>query len=175
MNIKTLSAIIILTSFVFVSCGGNEKKNETAPPNAQPEKNVTTPTNSFENLLTASDIEKISGLKGVKFVARNPKIGAGGDLNFSTNGDKLIVMIQIVDQSNYEGYKKYYFKSAVSGLGQDAMRGATLAGLPDNQVAFKKGNKCIALTSFMNMESMKSNMLSPEQMIALAKIIDSRI
>jgi len=175
MNIKTLSAFIILAAIILASCGGNEKKNEMAPPYAEPEKDVTAPVNSFENLLTASDVEQISGLKGVKFVARNPKIGAGGDLNFSTNGDKLIVMIQVVDESNFEGYKKYYFKSSVSGLGQEAMRGATLAGLPDNQIAFKKGNKCVALTSFMNMENMKSNMLSPEQIIALAKIIDSRI
>jgi hypothetical protein len=129
---------------------------------------------AYDNYLKTSDLEQVARMKGAKSIARNPSIGAGGDLNFTTADDKLIVMVQIVDQSHYAGYKKMFFKADVKGLGTQAMQGATFPGAANNLVAFRKGSKCVALTSFMDMKTSK-NMLTPEQLIALGKIIASRM
>lgn len=165
--------------FLFVSCNKDVKKKNTetsSPSKESVSKNIPVQTpSSYEKYLTAADVEGISGLKGVKSIPRNPQIGAGGDLNFSTADDKLIVMVQIVDQNNYEGYKKYFFKSAIDGLGDQAMKGATLQNRPENLVAFTKGNKCVALTVFVNKDDFSKNMLSIEQTSELAKTIASRM
>jgi len=130
----------------------------------------------YDNYLKASDIEKAAGLKGVKLVAKGALSGAGGDLNFATADNKLIVMIQVVGSSQYVGYKKYFFKADIKGVGDQAMEGATIAGLPSNVVAFTKGAECVALTTFGNPAGDgKKNMLTVSQMTALAKTIASRM
>ena len=43
--------------------------------------------------LTVQDVEKITGLQGVKLVPRDPSKGAGGDLNFANKDGKLILMV----------------------------------------------------------------------------------
>ena len=44
--------------------------------------------------LTVQDVEKITGLHGVKLVPADPSKGAGGDLNFANKDGKLILMVQ---------------------------------------------------------------------------------
>ena len=130
----------------------------------------------YDGYLKASDIEKTAGLKGVKSIERNPSIGAGGDLNFATADGKLIVMIQVVSKSQYAGYKQYFFKSDIKGVGEQAMEGTTIPGMPPNLVAFTKGVECVALTAFGDQASDgKKNMLTIDQMKALAKTIASRM
>jgi hypothetical protein len=56
-------------------------------------------------------------------------------------------MVQIVSKSYYEGFKEVCKEnSEIKGLGDQAMRGATFPGYPENMVAFTKGNTCIALS-----------------------------
>ncbi|MGA9293282.1 MAG: hypothetical protein WBV81_11830 [Ignavibacteriaceae bacterium] len=99
---------VIILIFSFVSCNQDVKKEDntrSTSPKEQVSRNVSSNTQtSYNNYLTASDIEKITGIKAVKLIPKNPKIGAGGDLNFSTNDDKLIVMVQLVNQNNYPSY-----------------------------------------------------------------------
>ncbi|HEX3047143.1 MAG TPA: hypothetical protein VHY08_20485 [Bacillota bacterium] len=125
--------------------------------------------------LTAVDIEKISSLKGVKLIAKDPSIGAGGDLNFATSEKKMIVMIQVVAKSYYNSYKEMYYKAEVKALGDQAIECATIPKSASNMVVFAKGTQCIALTAFANPKDFSKNMLTVEQLIKLAKIIDSRI
>lgn len=130
----------------------------------------------YDAYLKAGDIEKVTGLKGVKSIDRNPSIGAGGDLNFTTADGKLIVMIQVVSKSQYAGYKQYFFKSDIKGIGEQAMEGTTVAGMPSNLVAFTKGIQCVALTAFGDQASDgRKNMLTQDQMKALARTIASRM
>ncbi len=131
--------------------------------------------NKSSDYLNTSDIEKVAHIKGVKLIPKNPLKGAGGDLNFATNEGKLILMVQIVNKSNYEGYKKYFFKSDIKDLGIQAMEGGTLPDRENNLVVFTKGDKCIALTVFADLNDTNKNMLSVEQTIKLAKIIANRI
>jgi hypothetical protein len=131
---------------------------------------------SFDNYLKPGDFEKATGLKGVKSVAKQSLPGAGGDLNFATADDKLIVMIQVVGKSNYPGYKKYFFKADIKGLGEEAMEGTTIPGQVSNLVAFTKGTECVALTAFGDAASGgKKNMLTVAQLTGLAKLIASRM
>jgi hypothetical protein len=134
-----------------------------------------TATRSVNELLSAADVIKVSGLTGAKLIPKNPGIGAGGALNFATADRKLIVMVQVENKSQYIGYKKYFFKAAVKGLGDEAMQGATVPNSPSNLVAFTKGTNCVALTVFGDQNNPGKNMLTIEQTIELAKIIVSRI
>lgn len=128
------------------------------------------------DLLTAADIVKVTGLAGAKLTPKNPSIGAGGDLNFATADNKLIVMVQVVNKRDYEGFKKYDVKvTAIKGLGDQAMQGATSTYTPPNQVVFTKGNTCVALMVFGDSKNIGKNMLTIEQTIELAKIIVSRM
>lgn len=174
-----LHLLIFFLLIIFVSCSQEGKKEETSTNNSSKESvSENSPVQNqslYEVYLTTTDIEKISGITGVKLIPRNPKIGAGGDLNFAAGDDKMIVMVQIVSKNNYEGYKKYFFKSDITGLGERAMKGATIPNFPENVVAFTKGDKCIALTVFVNKKDFRKNMLSIEQTTELAKIIDSRM
>lgn len=128
------------------------------------------------DLLTAADVIKVSGLTGAKLIPKNPKIGAGGDLNFATSENKMILMVQVVNKRDFVGYQKYDVKvTAIKGLGDQAMQGATSTYTPPNQVVFTKGDTCIALTVFGDPKNIGKNILTIEQTIQLAKIIDSRM
>ncbi len=176
MYTRKYFGISLLLLLFLASCGKSTKNNGAAPAaNSAVKNNAAVQQKPTVDYLTAADVEKVSGIKGVISVPRNPNKGAGGDLNFATSDSNLIVMVQIVGESFYGGYKQYYFKSAVQGLGDEAMEGATISGLPVNLVAFRKGPKCVALTVYVNKDDFRKNMLSPEQIISLAKIIESRI
>jgi hypothetical protein len=138
--------------------------------------NATAVAGAYDNYLKANDIEKVAGLKGVKSVAKGALSGAGGDLNFATSDDKLIVMVQVVGKSQYVGFKKYFFKSSIKGLGEEAMEGASVPGMPSNVVVFVKGAQCVALTAFGDAASGgKKFMLTIAQMSELAKTIAARM
>ena len=132
-------------------------------------------TRSVNDLLTAADVVKISGLAGAKLTPKNPKIGAGGDLNFATADKNLILMVQVVPKSQYAGFRQLSFKAALKGIGDEAMEGATIPGYPSNQVVFTKGMTCVALTVFGDPNKPGKNVLTIAQTIELAKIIASRM
>jgi hypothetical protein len=48
--------------------------------------------------LTTADVEKVSGMSGVKTVPRGSRPGAGGDLNFVGADGKLLLMVNFGDQ-----------------------------------------------------------------------------
>lgn len=129
-------------------------------------------TGTHDHLLAPADIEKVSGLKNVGMTEKNPSVGAGGDLNFVVGEGQLVMMVQVVDKSQYAGYKENFFKAAVDGVGEEAMQGTTLPGNPNNIVVFIEGPNCVALTSLTNSEGIK---ITVDQMVDLAKIIDSRL
>ncbi len=171
---KTTLLVLSISFFLFLSCEKtDEQKSDMS--------NGETPANSenfYENYLTPADIEKVTGMTGVKSIPRDPKIGAGGNLNFATSDNNLIVMIQVVSKSYYEGYKQFY-KGDITNLGEEAMRGATIQNNAENLVAFTKGYYCVALTVFADMkkadQSAFTPMLTIEQTTELAKIIESRM
>jgi hypothetical protein len=130
--------------------------------------------NQYEKYLTAADVEKITGIKGVNLIPRGSVAGAAGDLNFSDASGELILMVQFTDAKNYESFKNKYPKGAVSGVGNQAVQGALMPGMPDNLLVFTKGAHCIALTAFGDFIK-KKVYLTTDQLIALGKLIASRL
>lgn len=125
----------------------------------------------YDKLLSVSDVEKGSGLTGLKTVVKGKIKTAGGDLNFATEKNKMVLMVQIFSGDWYERYKgqKGYFKAEVSGVGDAAFKG--LADDPQLSLFVKKGNSCIVLTTFHNLLGKTPAMMNMEQLIALGKLI----
>ena len=84
---------------------------------------------TLDQYLTPADFQKVAGLAGVKSIAKNPNIGAGGDLNFTTSDNKMVLMVQVVGQSQYAGYKQMFFKAAVPGPRRSGHAGCDPPGL----------------------------------------------
>jgi len=175
MKTKIFYVSILLISFFIAACGNKVNGNKVVSKINPGVQNKVTPQQQNTNYLTVQDVEKVSGIKDVIFVSKSSIPGAGGDLNFATKDSNLIIMVQITDKSNFDSYKSYYFKSEIKSLGDEAMEGVTTKGMPDNIVVFKKGGKCVAISVFISPDDFKKNIISQEQSIQLAKIIESKI
>ena len=129
-----------------------------------------------EELLTVTDVEKVTSLQGIKLIPRNPMKGAGGDLNFALADDTLIVMAAVQKSEMYNEWKNQegFFHATVSGIGDEAFEGPSF-GKYRYVLIFKKGKTAISLSSFFNMKAGGEPFLSQEQLRELAKIMISRI
>jgi len=101
--------------------------------------------------LTVQDVEKITGLHGVKLVPADPLKGAGGDLNFANEDGKLILMVQrmLYSDALYSQTKKMNgaVKADIGGVGDAAFTGP--AGALQYFVSFKKGKGSGTVSTFM--------------------------
>lgn len=128
----------------------------------------------FSSYLSQDDVRQATGIADAKAVAKNPLKGFGGDLNFASGEGAALLMVQILDRENYPSFKKMG-NAALAGLGDEAVQGATMPGAPPNFICFLKGARCVTLTTYLNHQSFDRNMLTIEQLTALAKIVASRI
>ncbi len=128
---------------------------------------------AYDKYLSAADVEKASG-KGVRLIPRGSAAGAGGDLNFADDSGEPILMVQFADAKNFAGVKAKYGKGAVPGVGDQAIEGGSMPGMPDNLVAFTKGTHCVVLTAFGDFVG-KKLYLTIDQLTSLAKVIASRL
>jgi hypothetical protein len=110
-----------------------------------------TKTASGAQYLTVQDVEKITGLHGVKLVPPDPSKGAGGDLNFADKDGKLILMVNRNLSSDvlYSQTKnmKDTVKAEISGVGDAAFTGP--AGMLQYFVSFKKGKGSGTVSTFL--------------------------
>ena len=101
--------------------------------------------------LTVQDVEKITGLRGVKLVPPDPSKGAGGDLNFADKNGTLILMVNRMLNSDmlYSQTKnmKGSVKADISGIGDAAFTGP--AGTLQYFVSFKKGKGSGTVSTFL--------------------------
>jgi hypothetical protein len=132
----------------------------------------------YGKYLTSADVEKVSGINGIKEVPRDPSKGAGGNLNFADADDNLVMMATFSGNSVYEQSKKQkgYFKSDVKGVGEEAFSGPS-SGPAEYVLVFRKGVHCVSLSSFFNIggPASKPTMLSKEELIALGKEIAGKL
>jgi hypothetical protein len=167
----SVSVVAFLFSMIMISCGGGVKEDKTTAGILNP-----VISKSYNDYLNVTDIEKVAGMSGVKLIQKDGSKGAGGHLNFAASDDNLIVMVQFVHKSQYEGFKTVCKEiSEIKGLGDQALKGSTIISYPENVVVFTKGNTCIALMVYGNLNDMGKNMLTIEQTTELAKIIASRL
>ena len=101
--------------------------------------------------LTVQDVEKITGLHGVKLVPPDASKGAGGDLNFADKDGKLILKVNrnLYSDMLYTQTKnmKDTVKEDIKGVGD-----AAFIGPPGNFpyfLAFKKGKGSATASSFL--------------------------
>ncbi len=129
-----------------------------------------------KELLTAQDIEEVTGIQEIKSVPKNPQMGAGGDLNFAQQDGTIILIAMIQDSSMYDIWKNQegYFHASVPDLGDEAFEGP---GFGEHRyiLFFRKGKKAFSLSSFFNMGAGGVPYLSQDQLRQLANIIISRL
>jgi len=122
--------------------------------------------------LTVQDVEKITGLHGIRLVPYDPSKGAGGDLNFATQDGKLLLMVQRMPYSDmlYSQAKKTQgmVKADVTGVGDAAFTGP--AGNPQYFINFKKGKGSGSVASFLDF---KGPRLSLDQLKKVAQQVAS--
>ncbi len=130
----------------------------------------------LDKFLTVADVEKASGIHGVTLIPHSQKTGGGRILLFGTSGEPIILMFKMSDKLDYLGYKKAYFKTDLTGLGDQAFQGISIPGNPPNMVIFTKGNDCVYLVaSAKSGVKPAQNFFTIEQLIQLAKIVASRM
>jgi hypothetical protein len=130
----------------------------------------------YSKFLTVADIQKVTGLSGVKQVSRNPQRRAGGHLNFERADNQMILIASFLPLSQYEAYKneKDMVKSMVQGIGEEAFIGPGVMD-PQYMLVFKKGNYCVAISTFVDVEDPDKTTLTMNHVIAIGKIVAGRI
>jgi hypothetical protein len=137
--------------------------------------------------LTTTDVEKVSGVTGVKLVPRGSQVGAGGDLNFARPDGKLLLMVNFGPAALYMkaktqkeievGGQKYpmeLFAHAVPGVGDEAF--ASPPGKVQYVIYARKGNNAITVSTYYppgGGEAAKP-LLTEAQLKQVAQIIFSR-
>jgi len=130
----------------------------------------------FEELLHVSDVEQVTGLQGLQLIPRDPQIGAGGDLNFALADKDLILIVAVRDSSMYQEWKNVegHFYASVPDIGDEAFEGPSYSEFRYHLI-FRKGNKAVLLSTFMNLKAEAEPFLNMEQLCQIAKIIISRL
>jgi hypothetical protein len=129
-------------------------------------------TDQFHKYLGVEDIEKVTGLKGIKRVPKSAE--ADGDLNFAGPDGKVILSASFYSSSAYKDARssKAGFKSTIQGIGEEAFVGP--AGPPPLFIlAFRKGNYAVVLNT--EVDGQTNARLPMEQIVAIAKVIASRM
>jgi hypothetical protein len=181
---KTTLVLSVIMSFILLlitsACGDKSDSAEERGQQLQEKELIESGKQGVEdlagkiNLLTIADIEKVTGLPGVKLVPRNPKIGAGGDLNFATADDNLLVMLVVADMDIFNQWKtgKNYVYKQLTNIGDEAY--SAPGGGVQYIVFFKSGNEVASISSFLNLQT-GDPLLTINQLSELAKIAVSRM
>jgi hypothetical protein len=130
---------------------------------------------SASKYITVQDIEKLTGLKGLKEVPYDPKKGAGGDLNFADKDGNMVLMTQkSASLMFYDPTKvpKKYVKGDLTGIGDAAFYGP--ADPPQYYINFKKGSRSGAVATFLNFKTGKTY-LSMDQLKEVAKFVVGKL
>jgi hypothetical protein len=131
-------------------------------------------SSTYDKFLTVTDVQKVSGLSGIKIVPKDPSKGAGGDLNFATTDGNMVMMANF-SSASYFRKQPSFIKAPVAGVGEEAY--SCPKDDPQYILYFRKGNFCVTLSSFFNMDSSSKSptMLTMYQLIALGKIVAPRL
>jgi len=137
--------------------------------------NLCGQTNPYDKYLAVADIEKVTGLSDLKQVPREPRKGAGGHLNFADKNGSMILTASFLTAQEYGFYRneKRMLKATIPGVGDGAMTGP--AADPQYMFLARKGDKCVALSTFVDPANPEKTLLTMDQLIALGKIVVERL
>lgn len=129
-------------------------------------------------LLTPADVERVSGLPGLKVVPYDPAIGAGGEVNIADESGQLVAMLVVGGPDVWDAWLTDGFtvrESVTPPVGEESFIGPS----PDVSDAvyifgFLKGETAIAVDTFFAADG-NGTILSTEQLRDLAEIVESRL
>ena len=149
---------------------------DSATADAKETTTVSASSSDASDLLTIADVEKVSGLTGIKTVERASVAGAGGDVNFVTAEGKLVLIATSYDGAGFDALKDTpNYREPLSGLGDAAFVGPAKDIVETlYEVGVKKGDHGALLVTFFKSPS-KETMLTMGQLKELAGIVESRL
>jgi len=167
--------------FVLAACTTKTPVSESSKPRNKttaPDKPANDVSTDKSKLLTVADVTKVTGIQGVRFVARGQAKGAGGDLNFAMPDGHLLLLVVVMDNtSTFETWKKLSVDQ-VSGVGDEAFSGPKNMPEPYNLYVRSNGQS-ISIASFFDYKPEAVGKLKPlltiGQLTELAKIVVSRL
>jgi hypothetical protein len=161
-----------------VTAAASDETSSTSASTSTSDTVISTDSGSSPDpsaLLTAEDIEKVSGLTGVRSTPRDPSRGAGGDLNFATDEGQAVLMANFGDGELFEDFEDTpNYREPLSGLGDAAFVGPAEDIMPTlYQLGFKEGDRTGLFTTYFK-EGSGSTVLTMDEMQELAEIVMSR-
>jgi len=133
-------------------------------------------TGQFDHIISAADVEKITGLTGVKQVPREQlNKFRNGDLNFVLGNDQPILMVQFRPSFIFDQMKSDsgYFKAIVPGIGEEAFTSPSFD--PQFSINIRKGQYMAVVTTHVDAKDKTKVVLKMDQLNALAKLVASRM
>ena len=130
--------------------------------------------------LTAADVEKVTGIKGMQIVGRGAVPGAGPGLNFSGPDKHMVLMVNFGTADLYRRAKDRkpvagmpaLFHAAVPGVGDEAFDSPQ--GPTQYVLYVRKGDKAASFTAYFIARTQKTT-LTMDQLKQLAAIAVARM
>jgi hypothetical protein len=177
---KMIVLMVLLLTAVSISLSTHTTGAQSAPPQAKPGSALAKGNPTALSLITVADVEKVSGLTGIKQQVQ------GDSLTFRTQDNKLVLKVQVRNERIYKQTKaeKLSFHASVSGIGDDAFDGPSDAinmgvSSPDGKkqpylLWFLKGGTSVSLVTYA-ITSHPRFYLSQDKLRELAKVMVSRL
>jgi hypothetical protein len=133
-------------------------------------------TGKFDNIVTTVDVEKATGLTGIKQVPREQKNKfRNGDINFVASDGAPLLMIEfrpdfVLDEMKADSG---YFKAPIKGLGVEAF--SSPAFDPQFSINLHKGRYVTVVTTHVDPKDKTRTVLKMDQLMAIAKIVADRM
>jgi hypothetical protein len=132
-----------------------------------------------DSRLTAADVEKVSGIKGIQQVAPGSVTGAGPGLNFTGPDKKMVLMVNFGPAALYQSAKTKtvpltnlpLLHAEVHGIGDEAFDSPP--GPLQYVLYVRKGANAISLTAYIVGKDKAT--LTIDQLKQIAMIIVSRM
>ena len=143
---------------------------------------MVTASSRYENIISIIEVEKATGIKGLKQVPRQKAVGGitgnkelTGDINFVQANDQPVIAVQFLPSFAFDEFKgdSGFIKAQVQGIGDEAYTGPSFD--PQTSVNFVKGGTYVTVSTLIDPRDKKKAVLPIEQVIAVAKVIAARI
>jgi predicted small lipoprotein YifL len=169
-------SLVALAVAALAGCGSETPDSPTeAPPAPAPTTSKpTTSTTPAAELLTAADVEKVSGIKEVQALEKGANKQAIGELNFANDKGGVFLVVRLGDRDQFDQVSETdTFGEKTTGVGDDAFIGpAETKSETPNILVFREGEDTAALTTFFS--GPDETVLSIDQLKELGNVMAER-
>ena len=179
---RHVSAIlVVMTLLALTGCTGaaapkgasQPAEPSAAAPSAPAAEPVADTGGDAAKLVTVDDIEKVTGLSGVKVVEKGSVSGANGDQNFAGSDGVFLLWVNVKGADYYDTMVQGGMTEQVEGIGDAAFIGPKQA---PKQVMFKKGGAAVLINAKVVVKNGKPvSAVEIEKLEELAKLAASRL